>query len=57
MMHKGEVYNMCTLPGIVQIVKFRGLRWARETNSYRTQFGEHTFGFQCINMIWHSGKN
>jgi hypothetical protein len=56
-MHKGEVCNMCALPGIVRIVKCRGLRWARETNSYKTQFGECTFGFQCINMIRHSDED
>jgi len=58
MMHKGEVCNMCRLPGVVRIVKYRGLRWVRETiNSYRTQFGENTFGFQCINMVQHSDKD
>jgi hypothetical protein len=58
MIHTEAVCSLCWVSGIVRIVKCRALRWARETrNSHRTQFGEHTFGVQCISMVEESDED
>jgi hypothetical protein len=39
-------------------MKCRALRWVRKTrNAYRTQFGECTFGVQCISMVEESDED